>query len=137
MTMPAAESDSAKICHGTPISLRLPQKYDELTRDIARREGRPLTNFVRWGFTQFNYEKDVASPSVEYLYKLEKLGVDIGFLVTGQRTMPASMKHDELDQRTAGLVRRWAQLGEPAKNLVETTVQLLPVVESTNIKPTA
>ena len=88
-------------------------------------------------FTQFNYEKDVASPSVEYLYKLEKLGVDIGFLVTGQRTMPASIKHDELDQRTAGLVRRWAQLGEPAKNLVETTVQLLPVVESTNIKPTA
>ncbi len=53
MTMPAAESDSAKICHGTPISLRLPQKYDELTRDIARREGRPLTNFVRWGFTQW------------------------------------------------------------------------------------
>ena len=88
-------------------------------------------------FTQINYEKDVASPSVDYLYKLEKVGVDIGYVLTGERTASASMKRDELDQRTAGLVRRWAQLGEPAKNLVETTVQLLPVVESTNIKPTA
>ena len=86
-------------------------------------------------FTQFNYEKDVASPSVEYLYKLEKLGVDIGYLVTGQRTAPASIKRDELDQRTADLVRCWAGLGEPAKNLVEATVKLLPAVESSGSVP--
>ncbi len=53
MTKPVADEDAAKICHGTPISLRLPKKYDELTRDMARREGRPLTNFVRWGFMQW------------------------------------------------------------------------------------
>lgn len=88
-------------------------------------------------FTQFNYEKDVASPSVDYLYKLEKLGVDIGYLLTGQRTAPASIKRDELDQRTADLVRRWALLGEPAKHLVETTLQLLPEVERAGTTPKA
>ena len=53
MTKPTAETDPAKICHGTPISLRLPQKHDALTREIAKAEGRPLTNFVRWGFMQW------------------------------------------------------------------------------------
>ncbi len=81
-------------------------------------------------FTQINYEKDVASPSVDYLYKLEKVGVDIGYVLTGERTASASMKRDELDLRTAELVRRWGQLGEPAKHLVETTVQLLPAVQA-------
>lgn len=85
-------------------------------------------------FTQFNYEKDVASPSVDYLYKLEKLGVDIGYLVTGQRTAVTSIARDELDPRTAELVKRWAQLGEPAKHLVETTVQLLPAVQAVGEK---
>ena len=85
-------------------------------------------------FTQFNYEKDVASPSVDYLYKLEKLGVDIGYLVTGQRTAVTSIARDELDQRTAELVKRWGQLGEPAKHLVETTMQLLPAVHDSGDK---
>ncbi len=53
MTKPATGEDAAKICHGTPISLRLPQKHDALTREMAAAEGRPLTNFVRWGFMQW------------------------------------------------------------------------------------
>ena len=85
-------------------------------------------------FTQINYEKDVASPSVDYLYKLEKVGVDIGYVLTGERTASASMKRDELDQRTSELVKRWDLLGEPAKHLVETTVQLLPAVQAAGEK---
>ena len=86
-------------------------------------------------FTQINYEKDVASPSVDYLYKLEKVGVDIGYVLTGERTTPAAMRHDELDHRTAELVRLWGQLGDPAKHLVETTVQLLPAVQQSGAQP--
>ena len=86
-------------------------------------------------FTQINYEKDVASPSVDYLYKLKEVGVDIGYVLTGERTTPAAMRRDELDQRTAELVRRWGQLGDPAKHLVETTVKLLPAVEHPGVQP--
>lgn len=46
MTKPATGEDAAKICHGTPISLRMPQKYDDLTREMAK-AGTALTNFVR------------------------------------------------------------------------------------------
>lgn len=88
-------------------------------------------------FTQFNYEKDVASPSVDYLYKLEKLGVDIVYVLTGERSKATSIKRDELDQRTAELVRRWGQLAEPSKHLVETTLQLLPGVEGSTTTPKA
>ncbi len=82
-------------------------------------------------FTQINYEKDIAAPNVDYLYKLEKVGVDIVYVLTGERVATAVMRRDQLDQRTADLVRRWAELEEPAKHLVETTLELLPAVEQT------
>ena len=54
MTRRAKAPDTAdEINHGSPISLRLPQKHDALTREMAKAEGRPLTNFVRWGFMQW------------------------------------------------------------------------------------
>jgi len=53
MTKPARGEDADKICHGKPISLRLPEKYEALTREKAKAEGRPLTNFARWGFIQW------------------------------------------------------------------------------------
>lgn len=54
MTKRAKAPDTAdEINHGSPISLRLPHKYDELTRHLAKEDGRPLTNFVRRSFIQW------------------------------------------------------------------------------------
>lgn len=53
MTKAADTDDGDKICHGSPISLRLPKEYDRRTRELAKAQGRPLSNFVRFGFMQW------------------------------------------------------------------------------------
>ena len=88
-------------------------------------------------FTQINYEKDDARPSVDYLYKLEPMGVDIGYVLTGkhlqsidlQPAMALRTNGDRavyVDARATNMVAAWARLSPDSQELVVKKLELLP-----------
>lgn len=103
-------------------------------KEERNRLGMSQTVFATHGgvvkFSQIKYEKDESTPSVDYLFKIEAIGVDIGYVLTGDRQNPNLIARATLDERTSQVVSRWNSLGEPAKVLVEKTLELLPAVEA-------
>lgn len=62
--------------------------------------------------TQFSYESDASSPSADYLERLYKAGVDVGYVITGVRggeVLPAYTK-DEV-----AILRLWREASPDAR----------------------
>lgn len=62
--------------------------------------------------TQFNYEIDERTPFADYLERLYKAGVDVGYVITGVRggeVLPAYTK-DEV-----GILRLWREASPDAR----------------------
>ncbi len=70
--------------------------------------------------TQINYEKAVSTPNADYLAKLAALGIDVLYVVTGQRTPIRQhvITAVEDDQDSVGS-RKVLLLDEPLQTLIE------------------
>lgn len=65
---------------------------------------------------QFNYEKGERSPDAAYLAKISAIGVDIVYLITGQRSFPVA-----LNPKEEALLDNYRNSNEAGKKAVETT----------------
>lgn len=82
-------------------------------------------------FTQLNYEKETASPSVDYLLKLEAIGVDIVYVLTGRYMVAVESKANPAedkkpaDPKTERFMARFLSLAPDAQQLVAKMVEML------------
>lgn len=65
---------------------------------------------------QFNYEKGERSPDADYLAKIAAIGVDVVYLITGQRSVPVA-----LNRKEEALLDNYRNSNEAGKKAVETT----------------
>ncbi|MBR8314213.1 helix-turn-helix transcriptional regulator [Burkholderia dolosa] len=66
---------------------------------------------------QLNYEADARSPDANYLAALSKVGVDVLYVVTGQRAQGVPMPEDE-----AELLEGFRQLNEVGRTAVQASI---------------
>ncbi|WHS62247.1 helix-turn-helix transcriptional regulator [Pseudomonas sp. G2-4] len=65
--------------------------------------------------TQINYEKGAGTPDAKYLAAVEGLGVDVLYVVTGQRS---SMGENQLSNDDLEIVKHVRNLGDEDKGAV-------------------
>jgi transcriptional regulator with XRE-family HTH domain len=68
---------------------------------------------------QLNYESGARSPDANYLLALKSVGVDIVYVLTGQRAALAGDVADRLDDDEREIVRKYRMLNEAGKGAVE------------------
>lgn len=66
--------------------------------------------------TQFNYEKGDRSPDAEYLAAIAGAGVDVMYVLTGVRAMPAA---EALSPREAALIDNFKNMVDEDKRAIE------------------
>lgn len=75
-----------------------PVEFSLRLRQERARTGKNQTDFGRLGGvglqTQSRYEKAETSPNVEYLATLSAAGIDVGFLLSGNRSESAPLSPD-------------------------------------------
>lgn len=59
---------------------------------------------------QINYEQGVRSPDTEYLYALSTIGIDVQYIITGQRSTPS------LTEEENELINLWRKANIHAKH---------------------
>lgn len=84
--------------------------------------------------TQINYEKDERKPDLEYLAKVASVGVDVLYVVTGQRTpvrqhVITVVEHDDeevsgrpvipLDERAQAMVQNYTATSDEGRRTIE------------------
>lgn len=85
-------------------------KHERERLDISAAKMAEIGGVVRT--VQYNYEKNVSKPDAEYLAKISEIGVDILYVITGQRTPKgdAPLGDDE-----ARLVKNYNRVGDNEK----------------------
>ena len=81
--------------------------------------------------TQSNYEKGKRSPDTRYLYEISKLGFDIHYVVTGERSVDGVSKDDrsllELFNNAPKAVQNYIRSGlymtQPRKMLIPSVIE--------------
>jgi transcriptional regulator with XRE-family HTH domain len=81
--------------------------------------------------TQSNYEKGKRSPDTRYLYEISKLGFDIHYVVTGERSVDGVSKDDrsllELFNNAPKAVQNYIKSGlymtQPRKMLIPSIIE--------------
>lgn len=75
---------------------------------------------------QFNYEKGERSPDADYLAKIAVIGVDVVYLITGQRSVPVA-----LNKKEEALLDNYRNSNEAGKKAVETTASAFANADTT------
>lgn len=103
--------------------------FGERLREERKRLGLNQTELALMGgvvkFTQINYEKNERTPDIDYLLKLHNAGVDVYYILTGQRTPAAtSEKLLAFPQRLEALVKDEQLKGTSPALLVRDLLQI-------------
>ena len=72
--------------------------------------------------TLIDWEKGVSSPTAVQLSALSEIGMDVMYVITGQRSFPAQ---SALSRREAALVDNFEHLSEEDKRAIERTASAL------------
>ena len=122
---------------------------DRLTEE-QRRLGLGQSEMAKLGCvsrkTQFNYETGVSYPSADYLARLASAGVDVLFVITGNRAMQqpsrALLSQAEGDSKAAltveerALVDNYRNASDEGRRAIEATSSAL-AQSKTKLKPAA
>lgn len=73
------------------------------------------------GRTQRNYETGARAPDTDYLVIVAGLGMDVMYILTGQRNAPVA---PGLSRRAAALVDNYEHTDEAGKKIIEGTANL-------------
>lgn len=96
--------------------------FCERLREERERLGYNQADFGEIGgvkkLAQFNYEKGERSPDAAYLGKIASIGVDIIYLLTGQRNTPISVP---INPREEALLDNYRHSDAQGRKAVETT----------------
>lgn len=94
----------------------------ERLREERERLGFNQTDFAALGgltkLTQLNYEQNKRAPDGTYLAAIAKVGADVQYIITGQRS------GERLPSREAALLDNYRQSDERGKRIIEQTANL-------------
>ncbi|MGG2141984.1 DUF3102 domain-containing protein [Symbiopectobacterium sp. RP] len=75
--------------------------------------------------TQYNYEKSERHPDAAYLVSAKALGVDVNYLITGERSDEASALDVVRDEEEANLLTAFRHIPSESRDIVQRTISAL------------
>lgn len=86
--------------------------------------------------TQINYEKGESSPGADYLAKAAELGVDVLYVVTGERG-PARRPIVDASARHQDLIAKYDAVDDAGKDFIDNAAQLVTALKTKASKKTS